>query len=433
MGRPSTALAIYEIPGRQRGAVRVHRPADGKSSFRVIWTDDRGKQRERTYPARDTADNAAAAIAESLATAVRTSTPEAHTFEQVLEHHLYGDGMSPRWRSPKSVRRPRQLARRYLIAEDLAFPASALGGHEGISFCNRIMARVQALGTKPGTQEYEKAGALLSATLDVAVRGGLIQLPLGNPMRTIDYRMAHFTTKADRRSAVVEYVPEELRPSTTRVLDFVDCITNTFGEREGLYVRTMAFGGLRPGEANILTPRQVLRGDHDGLQIDQQLLELTAEEASSSDSRTQQVRLPKWGLIRDAWVPPELRVDLLEWASRHQLSPDDVFFPSPRGQLRWQGNWRGNVFNKVAERVAWPHQFVHTRGRLEKHWLWPVYAFRHHYANYLLKECEVPIYLVSDYMGHRHTWITEHMYARPQRADLDFATAAHLRRAQREN
>lgn len=431
MARSTTALTVYEIPGRPRGAVRVHRPADGKSSFRVIWTDDHGKQRERTYPCRETADDAAAAIAESLAITVRTGVAEVSTFRQVVHHHLYGRGMSPSWNSPRSIRRPREIARRYLTEEDLDLPVSALSGQEGIAFFNRIMARVQALGTKPGTQEYEKAGALLWTTLNVAHRDGLIQLPFGNPMRTINYRMSFYSTRSDRRAATVDYIDEDLRPSTPRVLEFVECIGDMFGEREALYVRTMAFGGLRPGEANALSPRQVLDGDHDGLNIDQQVLELTAEEAAVHNLPTQHIRLPKWGLVRDAWIPPELRTDLLRWAEDNALGPEDVYFPSPRGHMRWQGNWRGKVFNKVAAEVGWPHELVHTRGRLEKHWLWSVYAFRHHYANYLLKECEVPIYLVSDYMGHRHTWITEHMYAQPQRADLDYATAAHLRRTQR--
>ena len=93
MARPITALTVYEIPGRHRGAVRVHRPAVGKSSYRVVWTDNDGKQRERTYPSEDVATTAAATLAESLAYAVRVGIPDALTFEHVLDHYLYGDGM----------------------------------------------------------------------------------------------------------------------------------------------------------------------------------------------------------------------------------------------------------------------------------------------------------------------------------------------------
>ena len=428
MARPSTALTTYAIPGRARGPVRVHRPGRNKSSFRVVWTDDDGRQRERTFKSEQLAQTAAATLAHDLATSVSIQGRPAATFGHLLDHYLYGPGMSKKWRSEKSARRPRQLARRYLIPQDLEVTATDLAGPEGAAFCHLILDRVQQLGTRIGTQEYEKAGALLATVLDTAVRDGLIELPMGNPMRSIPHRMGQFSGRSDRRAANVVYVTEDLRPSTDRLTEFVHHTDRLFGELEATYVRVLAFGGLRPGEANALTPRQVLTGNHDGLQIDQQLLELTATEAAEVDGATQQFRLPKWGRIRDAWIPPELRADLLRLASERSLAPDDVFFPAPSGSLRWQGNWRRNVFNIVATEADWPSHKVFIRNRTERHWSWPVYAFRHHYANYLLKECEVPIYLVSDYMGHRHTWITEHMYAKPQRADLDFATSAHQRR-----
>lgn len=207
-------------------------------------------------------------------------------------------------------------------------PVTDLGGPEGIAFCRAFMSRVQEIGTRPGTQEYEKAGSLISTTLDVAARDHLLTLPLGNPMQTVPFRVGHFTSKADRRAANVQYITEDLRPSTPRVDEFIARTRDLFGDVEAVYVRTMAYGGLRPGEANALTPRQVLAGAHDGLQIDQQVLELTASEAAASDGGTQQIRLPKWGRLRDAWIPPDLRRDLHEMAER-------------RGHVAWKTKHSG--------------------------------------------------------------------------------------------
>lgn len=106
MSRPTTALTIFDIPERLRGPVRVHRPATGKASYRVIWTDDDGKQRERTFRDEASADQAAASIAEGLARSVPLEGRTALTLEHLLDRYLYGDGMSRNWRSEKSVRRP---------------------------------------------------------------------------------------------------------------------------------------------------------------------------------------------------------------------------------------------------------------------------------------------------------------------------------------
>lgn len=424
MARPSTALVAYDIPGRRRGGVRVLQPASGKASYRVLWTDDAGRQRERTR----TVFEGAEALAESIATDLAAQQPVRGlvdpTLGDLLIYHLDGPGRSKKWRSEKSARRPAQIARRLLAAADLAMPASRLVGPEGHAVLTAIMQRAQQRGCRPGSSEYAKAGGLLKTLLDIAERDDLLAMPAGNPMTAIPYRLHDFAADPDPRMLTVHYVGEELRPPTDRVLEFIDATEKRFGWREARYVETLAFAGTRPGEANALTVRQ-LRTDRPGLLIDQQVLELTAGEAVAIDGDSLPFRLPKWQRQRNAFLPPRLLNDLRTIAESHRLGPHGVLFPSPRGQIRRQGNWRRDVFNPIAAHVGWPTQDVVVRGRQERHWVWPVYGFRHHYANYLLKDLNQPLVSVARFLGHRDVRVTERMYLKTELSDLDVAAAAH--------
>lgn len=425
MPRPSTALLVYEIPGRRFGAVRVHRPAEGKRSFRVVWTDDTGRQRERTA----TNVMAAEALAEQVATDLAALQPGTAlsdpTLGDLLVYHLDGPGRSKKWRSEKSARRPAQIAKRILDPLDLTIPARDFVGPDGHALLTAIMTRAQQRGCRPGTSEYAKAGGLLKTLFDIAARDGLVTLGEGNPMSTVPYRLHEFAADPDPKMLTVNYVGEELRPPTDRVLDFIAATEKMYGWREARYVETLAFAGTRPGEANALTVAQ-LRTDRPGLLIDQQILELTASEASALDGNSQPFRLPKWQRKRNAFIPPHLLEQLHSIAAADQVGQFGVLFPSPSGHLRRQGNWRRDVFNPVAAHVGWPSRQVVTRGRVERHWLWPVYAFRHHYANYLLKDLDQPLVSVARFMGHRDVRVTERMYLKTELRDLDVAAAAHV-------
>jgi integrase len=390
MGRPTTALLTVEIPGRG-GTVRVHRPSQGKASFRVVWTDDQQKSRERTFTDQQAAETAAQQIAEGLALGVAVERVVEPTLGDLLAYHLFGDGRSKKWRSPKSARRPAQIARRVLVTDDLDLRASDLCRPAGHSPLQVIMDRAEQRGCEPGGGEYAKTEALLKTLFDIAERDGLLTMPYGNPMADIPYRLQEFSADPERGMLEVKYVGEELRPPTDRVLEFIDAARTMFGE-------TLAFAGLRPGEANALSDTQ-LRTDHDGLTINQQLLELTAAEAAELGRETMMFCLPKWRQIRNAWLPPGLLERLQELATSERLGPQGVLFPSPSGKLRRQGNWRRNVFIPVAEHVGWPRQEEYKRGRVERPWLWPTYAFRHHYANYLLKDLSLPLISVARHMA----------------------------------
>lgn len=370
MSRPVTAIAVVNIPGRPHGGVRVHRPAAGKNSHRVVWTDNAGRQRELTRVGYDEALAAAQDKAVELASEVageNLSDEEDPNLGDLLDHYLYGAGRSERWTSPKSARRPAQLARRVLTDDDLNVPGGVLVTDPSRTALTMIMRRAVERGCPEGGGEYAKTGALLKTVIDVAERDGLVDLPFGNPMDGMRYRISDYESSDAPQLMTVRYVGDEERPPTDRVLQFIDAATRRFGPIEGLFIGVLAFGGARPGEAIGLGPAQV-RQDRAGLLIDRQVLELRRSEVEAGGTGTQIFKLPKWNLKRNAWVAPDIHAQLVELSE----------------QVIAKGG--GDSALLFPQRVDWPRQRVFARGRWETHWTWPVYAFRHHYANFLLKD-----------------------------------------------
>jgi integrase len=425
MPRATTALVVFDIPGRERGGVRILRPAAGKSSYRVLWTEEDGTCRERTRTNRELAEATAESVAVGLAAAVQVLPGSNPTLGDLLDYHLHGAGRPNRWTSEKSARRPAQIARRIFSEVDLARPAHDYLVPEGRLLLQDILNRAALAGCIPGGAEYEKAGALMKRLFDVAANDGLLALPAGNPMSGMRYRLQEYNADPSPQLLTVNYIGPELRPPTERVLEFIDAAERRFGAREGRYVEVLAFGGLRPGEANGLSGAQ-LRTDHPGILVNRQLLELTAAEARAAGGESQQFRPPKWGHLRNAAYPAPLLMKLREFAETNPSGPKGVLFPNMScAGFRRQGNWRRDVFHPIAEYVGWPTQNVSIRGREETHWVWPVYAFRHHYANFLLKDLDVPLVKVARSMGHKDARITERMYLKTELDDLDSISSAY--------
>ena len=427
----STALICFEIPGRAQGGVKIYRPKSGQRSFRIVWREHDNRVRERTRLTLAEAEG----LAESEAIRLASQTPVRPTsdplFGELLFHYLEGPGRSPRWTSEKSARRPAQIARRVLTRTDLERPAREYMSPDGRRLLQDILDRAAALGCKPGGWEYAKAGELLRTVFSVADRDDLIDLHGGNPMDHLKFRLHHFSTKPGQRLLTVNYVGPELRPPTQRVREFIDATETMFGSREARYVEVLAFGGLRPGEANALAPDQ-LGIERPGLWIDRQLMELTPEEAGRAGGETLQIREPKWQTYRNAFYPHELLTKLDAIARSHEPGPLGVLFSTAHGTLRRQNNWRRDVFGPVARHVGWPTRPVFVRGRHEEHFVWPVYGFRHHYANYLLKDLDLPLVTVARFMGHRDARITELMYLKTELDDLDAADLAYEGHKNRE-
>lgn len=424
MPRPSTALVLFDIPGRRYGGVRVNSPSKNQS-FRILYTDDEGRPRERTKVGKDRAVAEAEVIARDLAARQHTFRVNNPNLADIMAYYAEGPGRPKRWTSEKSARRPKAIARRIFTAQDLNRPAADYCGADGPQLLQTILDRAARAGCAPGSSEYAKAGGLLKTLFDVAARDNLVALPYGNPAQHLRYRLHEFHASPDPQLLTVNYVGPELRPSTDRVLEFIEATREMFGDREALYIQVLAFAGLRPGEANALTHAQ-LRGDHPGIRVDHQVLELTAGEARASGGSTQQFRPPKWGQIRNAFCPDPVLDALRELPPVHTPGiPTQVLFPSRQGGLRWQSNWKRDVFTQVAQRVDWPYNTVQMRGRAERHWVWPAYGFRHHYANYLLKDLQMPLVAVARFMGHRDVRVTERMYLKTELADLDVAQRAY--------
>lgn len=421
----SGPVVHFQIPGRPLGGVKVYHPGAGKRSYRVVWTEAPHAVRERTRTNRELAIELAESIAVDLASEMTPTRSADPVFAELVHYHLYGPGKSKRLTSPKSERRPITIARRILTDEHLSLPASHYTGIDGSRALQQILNRASTMGVAKGGWEYEKAGELLRTVLRVAARDGLIELPHGNPMDNLKFRRHHFTIGHGRGLRTVDHVGPEARPPTQRVHEFIDAANTMFGSREARYIEVLAFGGLRPGEANGLTVGQL--GEHAGLYIDRQLMELTPAEAERDGGPTIQVRLPKWQMKRNAFYPSVYLNKLRTLAEEESLGPTDFLFPTARGGPRRQNNWRRDVFKPVAAHVNWPTTAVHVRGRLEQHFLWPAYSFRHHYANHLLKDLGIPLVNVAMFMGHRDSRVTELMYLKDESADLVAADAAYER------
>jgi len=427
MPRPTNALIVFDIPGRKRGGVRVNKPSAGKASYRVLWRDDVGGTRELNSTDLHEAEAIAEHVARTLAVG-EPILPADPTLGDLIVHYLYGAGRSPRWTSEKSVRRIAGVARRILTQADLDLRLSAYAGPNGPAMLQRILDHAASIGCPPGRGEYEKAGILLKTLFTVAERDRLASLPFGNPMQGIRYAVHHFTADPDPQLLTVNYVGPELRPPTERVLDFIDATEKRFGSREARFVEVLAFGGLRPGEACALKPSS-LRVDRPGLRITEQLMELSTEDAAKTASGdTLQFRPPKWGKHRNAYYPSSLLERLFELDQKKEGGAAGVLFPTSNGRLRRQSNWRRDVFVPIAKQLGWPTRHVHRRGREQEHFVWPVYAFRHHYANFLLKDLKRPLVSVARFMGHEDVRVTERMYLKTELDDLDLADAAYLTR-----
>lgn len=431
MSRATTALAVYEIPGRTRGSVRVHSPASGKASHRVVWTSDAGRQVERTRVGFEAACAEAHRVAVELASTVPTEGRRAGqpTLGEMLDSYLDGAGRSPQWTSHNSSRRFRQVARRILQPEDYAVTADVIVGDPDLTFLRRVMAHAQELGCAPGGREYAMAGLLLKTTLDAADRVGMIDLPDGNPMARIDYRARLPRASArSRELRNVEYVSEQLRPPADAVNALIAAADDLAGEAYGTALGVGGYGGLRLGEILAVRAEQVLRPDlvaAGGLHVDRQLVEMTRAEAGP-DVPLLTFGVPKWGSVRTTWVAPHVHGRLVELARavEREKGPHGLLFAAPRGGAMSRSNFRSRVFVPAAVAAGWPRGEEWKRGRVEHPWQWTLHNLRHGYANYALKDARQPLIFVAEWLGHDDVRVTARMYERPEIADIAAATSA---------
>lgn len=290
MSPTSQALSTVTVTGRARGGVRVYAPATGKGSYRVVWTDQDGRQRERTRTDLTQAQTLARQIAEQLALEVPPTPPAPGTvtFGDALAHVLTGEGADPAW-AASTVYRYRDAARRAIRQEDLGVPMSEILTDPTHAALRRILDRAAGLGCTPGGSEYYQVGSMLSAIIRRADQTGLVVLPpAGNPVRALDYRRTSGpgVSARARASRGVTYIQEQDRPTQERV-DALVCAADThLGEQAGTALAAIAYGGPRLGELLALRAAQLLDPDVlrvGGVFIDRQLIEYRNHDGPGGD------------------------------------------------------------------------------------------------------------------------------------------------------
>lgn len=87
-------LSTVTVTGRVRHGVRVYAPTTGRGSYRVVWPDKDGHQRERTRTDLAQAHTLARQIGGQLALEVPAALPHPSTvtFGDALAHVLTGVG-----------------------------------------------------------------------------------------------------------------------------------------------------------------------------------------------------------------------------------------------------------------------------------------------------------------------------------------------------
>lgn len=428
-----TTVLIIHVPGRARGNVRVLAPAKGKSSYRVLWTDAHGRQRERNRTDVESAKAIAVALAEELALEIPPTRASGATvtFGELLDSYLNGDGRPESWKSHRTARRMAETGRRVLVAEDLLVPVAEILADPDQVFCRTVMARAVARGCPPGGSEYHQAGVLLKGVFDAGARTGRIQFPAGlNPMRGLDYRERTARSSARSREARgIRYVTEMERPPTEAVTDLIASADRYFGEAAGTLFGLAAFGGPRIGETLAVRAEQVLDPDlmnASAVHIDRQIAEFKRSEVGPGEP-TLSFTSPKWGSIRTTWVAPHVHERLIDlaMAADRRSGPEGLLFPAPRGGPQRRSLFRQRVFSAAATKAGWPRGTQVKRGRVEHPWQWPIHSLRHHYATWALRTVGLPLASVAEFLGHDDPRVTAHMYTKPELAELNAATAAY--------
>lgn len=431
-----TSSAVHDVPilGRARGGVRVYRPATGKASFRVVWTDTEGRQRESTRTTLDDARALAQDVATKLALEVpaQPPAPSKVTFGDVLVHCLDGPGARPGW-AAATLSRYRDAARRALAPEDLDVPMHTILTDPDQTILRRILDRAVDRGCTPGGSELYQVGTMLSVVLACAAETGLIELPAtGNPARALDYRRTTPGSSARAREGMtIAQVSQGDRPPVDHVSALIAAADHHLGTDAGTSLGTMSYAGVRLGELLAIRAEQVLDPDvlrSGGLLVDRQLVEYRRRSGPGGTSIG--FTSPKWGSRRITWVGPPVRDRLVELARAADArgGPNALLFHAPQGDPARRSNFRRRIFGVAATHAGWPRGTENKRGRVEHPWVWTPHSLRHFYAAWCLTDLSLPIISVAHWLGHDDVRTTAAMYVRAELAELDAATTHYNER-----
>lgn len=166
--------------------------------------------------------------------------------------------------------------------------------------------------------------------------------------------------------------------------------------RAGLWVLTILYAGLRPGETAALSWKD----------IDFDRNEIHVYKAIESGTKT--VKAPKTPAgVRDIPMRQELRDRLLDAQGR----PDDLVFPAPAGGVR-SANSLQRLWGSFAHALDLHMGAKVQDGVITKHALAPdltPYCLRHTFCTDL-QRAGVPINVAKELMGHANISVTANIY-----------------------
>ena len=438
MSRPTTAVQQWPVPGRPGAHVRLHRPAHGKTSWRVTFPNERGGTTENTRRTRDEAERLCLEKVAELT--VSDGAKLGHRpVADLLDYYMTRFAVLQQWAN--GYRQERARAARWLPPWFLQMPVREWR----TTHSDDVLAGVAAAGHPLGSGEYWRTGTLLSGLVTAGQRGDYLVLTSDrpSPMRNVAYRKEQARSNAKARASLAD--PHEryphVRPITAEEIPGhtdVEAYAVTAGRLSGfrweVHGRLLAASGIREGESLRLTVDDVARDpEAPYVHVWRQLIEIR-KDLSPTGRTLLTEEPPKNGAPRYAWYRPDLVplldqlvVEVAALDSPLPLGQRPLFYGAGGGLVR-PNNWRRRVFNPVATELGWSRV---PKGRPEPatgepklYWLWPPHSFRHYAATWMLKDLAMPPALVADSLGHVDSAFTERLYMDRTRRDFGRANAA---------
>lgn len=427
------AVAAYEVPGMPGRVVRVSSPGvrpDGrlKGSYRITFYDHDGRRGEITAVGLEAAKQRALNKVAELGVVASVGPKAAHPVRSLVDCYLTEFADEREW--SLSYRRERSWTAGWLPN----WFESILVYNWNADVSRRILKEVREKGYPRGSQEYRRVGAFLSGLRSCAWEYGF--LPRSeDPMSGIKYNP---TTRRQRRSTeerhealpTVRRVSHEEVPTHEAWYAMAEAAARRSGRwYEAIRVALFSGAGMRWGEvADLRVGDLNLDGCTPTVHITRQTVEVDKEFSVTGETLLVD-QPPKGGITRHAFVDPALlpllrqrRDELQREAGPNADISDGRLLPTATGRPWRESNYLTKVWRPCAQELGWQrleNMGDRPTGSRKSGLLWTPHSGRHLYATWLIRDCQVGVALVSEYMGHGDSKVTEKMYVHRGGAAVD--------------
>jgi integrase len=377
------ALPDREVLEFEHG-VRAYAPASETGYWRIRW-EEAGRRRDTTARSRSDAIAKAAELVERLGRGTATDLARA-TGADLVAHYL-DPGRRPA-RVEHWSERHREEQVRYCARFVLPLLASVP--------CRR-MTRLDfkaVLDQAPTPSVASHLTRCLTALVAAGLEEGHL-LARQDVLRGVRWRPpAGSETYVEPGLAVTE---AEI-PSTAAV----HALARACAERSGVWWRELeillvAYSGMRWGEHVALTADRV-EAERRRITVDRQVIETRS---------ALKLTLPKGRRRRMTMFPSRTPggVDLAALVERrlHEIEPEALVFPAPRGGWARRSNYGRNTWDPAAVAIRWPR-------RDDGRWAWTFHSLRHVFATWALVQPGLRLEDVSRLLGHSGTRVTQDVY-----------------------